>query len=91
MSNKVIYYRQCRLEKKVEGGSKQQVSYIPDQFAVVGKVLKLRDSDKNWEDGWVVLGAGGKRAEHELPDFHELIKGHLRATGDTEPKRTNKK
>lgn len=89
--SKVIYFRQCRLEKKVENGHKCMVSYIPDQYATVGKVLKLRDSDKNWENGWVVTGAGNKLPEDKLPDFHEIIKGHLRATGDTEPKRTNKK
>jgi hypothetical protein len=90
--SKVIYYKQCRLTKKHENGYWQQVSWIPEQFAVKDKVLKLKDSDGVWENGWVVTGAGTNRlAENMLPDYHVLIKGHRKMTGDAEPKKPSGK
>lgn len=84
---KIVNYKQCKLEKKVENGTKHIVSYIPEQFAVVGKVLKLRDSDKVWENGWVVKSAGNNAIpEKEIVDAHQTIKGHRKMTGDADPK-----
>lgn len=83
---KQVFYKQCRLEKKIDGGSLIQVSFIPEQFAVKGKVLKLRENGE-WVNGWKVVGAGTNRYEtSELPDFHQVSKAHLRATGDSLPK-----
>lgn len=82
---KVIYFRHCRLVKPVPSGEKVVVSWIPEPFATPGRVLRLRDKDKVWDDGWVVRSAGANRVrEADLPDFHELSKAHLRATGDAE-------
>ena len=80
-----VFYRQCRLVKQTQTGELQQVSWIPDRFAVVGKVLKLRADDKTWDNGWVVQSAGHNRLSvDQVPDFHEMSKAHLRATGDAE-------
>lgn len=80
---RVVHYRHCRLVKPVATGEKVVVSWIPEKFAEVGRVLKLRN-DKLWDDGWVVRTAGTNRLRgDQLPDFHELSKAHLRATGDT--------
>jgi len=38
-------YTQCLLEKK----SITQLSWIPHKFAVIGKVIRLKD-----DDGWIV-------------------------------------
>lgn len=60
--------------------------WIPERFAVAGKVLRLSDGE-TWEDGWVVRAVGPYRmAEEELPDPHRDIKRHRRATGDAQPK-----
>lgn len=83
---KQTFYRQCRLERKVPNGTCHQVSFIPEPYCKVGKVLKLRNSDGEWENGWVVLGAGDKRDGSLLPDPHQDIKGHRKATGDSLPK-----
>lgn len=81
---KTVYYRQCRLVKPTPTGAFVQVSWIPDQFAEVGRVLKLR-SDGVWDDGWEVRGVGTNRLEsNQVPDYHDLIRGHRRATGDAE-------
>ena len=65
----------------------EQTSYIPEPFCVVGKVLKLRDEDGEWNDGWIVETAGKDRVDGDrLPDYHKEIKGHRQATGDSLPK-----
>jgi hypothetical protein len=82
---KVVFYRQCRLAKRAAVGALWQVSWIPDRFAVPGKVLRLRAGGRDWTDGWVVREVGRNRlAEGDLPDFHQMSKSHLRATGDAE-------
>ncbi len=81
--SKKTYYRQCRLQK----GNTHQMSWIPEEFAVKGKIIKLRDEDGVWDDGWKVNEAYSTRLEtHDLPDPHSEIKGHRKATGDAMPK-----
>ena len=81
---RVVHYRQCRLVKPVATGEKVVVSWIPEAFAELGRVVKLKDAG-GWEDGWQVREVGSNRlAQNQLPDFHELSKAHLRATGDAE-------
>lgn len=85
---KEIRYKQCFLTKKAGPVTWNQVSYIPEKFAVVGKVLKLRNDAGVWDDGWKVAGANGTSlAESVLPDYHNDIKGHLKTTGDSRRKR----
>jgi hypothetical protein len=82
---KKVFYRQCRLVKKIENGELQLVSWIPEPHAVTGRIVKLRDDDGAWDDGWVVVGAGENRLPaDQVPDFHQISKAHLRATGDAE-------
>ena len=53
-----------------------------------GKVLKLRDEDGTWVNGWIVDSVSVDRRDgKDIPDAHELIKAHRRATGDAEPKK----
>lgn len=59
-------YRQCRLVKKIREGESLQVSYIPAEFAKEGRVVKLREDDGGWDDGWVVRIVGGSMTEDEL-------------------------
>lgn len=44
-----MFYQQVKLKK----GSREQVSWVPDNFAKKGKVLKLKEGD-TWENGWEV-------------------------------------
>lgn len=82
---RVVHYRQCRLVKPTRTGSKVAVSWIPEPFAERDRVVKLKGDAGQWENGWVVREVGGNRLRgDQLPDFHELSKAHLRATGDAE-------
>ena len=58
MARDVKHYRQCVLRRHITGGVQEKVGYVPDRFAVVGDVLKLRDADGRWADGWAVAWAG---------------------------------
>jgi hypothetical protein len=80
-----VFYRQCRIVKRFDGGELAQVSWLPEPYAAAGRVLKLRGADGAWDDGWVVVGAGARRLRpDQVPDFHDLVKAHRRATGDAE-------
>ena len=82
---KQVFYRQCRLVKRIENGELQLVSWIPEPHAATGRFVKLREADGSWDDGWVVATAGQNRLlAADVPDFHELSKAHLRASGDAE-------
>jgi hypothetical protein len=77
-------YRQCTLRRVIPTGHVTQVSYIPEKFAVVGRILKLKNDDDTWTDGWKVIAAGALNADP--PDAHAAIKGHRQNTGDSAPK-----
>lgn len=81
-------YRQCLLRKHVDHTTTQsQVTWLPDQYAVQGRVLKLRYADGTWVDGWVVKVAGTEAVpESRLPDSHAATRAHLRRTGDSQPR-----
>jgi hypothetical protein len=79
---KDVVYRQCRLRR----GNCHQTSWLPEKFAAVGKVLRLRNA-AHWEEGWLVEEVGSHRLpESQLPDWHREIKGHRKATGDSLPR-----
>jgi hypothetical protein len=81
---KAIFYRQCLLKK----GTLVTTSWIPEKFAVLGKVLKLKDDDGSWDNGWVVEAVYGRLEESKLPDSHrEIRKLGTRTGGDSRKKR----
>lgn len=60
-------FTQCYL---VTGQHRAQVSWIPSPFAIVGKVLRLKNRRSEWEDGWVVQATYGVIAEETLVKFN---------------------
>ena len=49
-------YSMCTLMRAGEqvGRIEYQVSWVPDKFATAGMVLKLKDEEGEWDDGWKV-------------------------------------
>ena len=47
------------------------VAWIPDQFAVVGKVIDLRDEKGEWSRGWIVRDVYPQRLKYEYVREHE--------------------
>ena len=71
-------YTQCKLKKD----NSYQMSWIPSQFAKVGKVLKLRDEGTGeWDNGWVVEAAYSTRTWKEVNAASQLHK-HQRKASD---------
>lgn len=48
-------YKQVGLKR----GNTYTMSWLPEQFCVKDKVVKLKQSDGTFQDGWVVTGDGG--------------------------------
>lgn len=84
----MTYYKQCKLVRSMgEHAFMEQVSWIPKQYAVEGKTLKLKGAGGSWTDGWVVTLVGQTtKEEKQLPDPHRAVRGHRIATGDALPK-----
>ena len=82
-----VKYAQCAMRRIVAGASVVTTSYIPTQFAKVGRVLKLKDSDDRWVDGWVVETVGDVIVESDrVPDYRKAIRNHRKSTGDSTPR-----
>ena len=62
--SKKYFQKQCNLEKKIPTGVLRQVSWIPENFAIVGRYVKLKEGDV-WEDGWKVASVGARRSSDE--------------------------
>jgi hypothetical protein len=59
MKNNKLY-----IQSELNKGNKIIIAWIPEEFAVIGKVLKIKDYSR-WEDGWTVVKIyGTKNLEH---------------------------
>ena len=84
---KNVRYAQCSMRRIVAGASVVTTSYIPIQFAKIGRVLRLKDSDDRWVNGWVVESFGDVIVEGgSVPDHHKAIRNHRKSTGDSNPR-----
>ncbi|WP_442511779.1 hypothetical protein SH528x_003507 [Novipirellula sp. SH528] len=82
-----VKYVQCAMRRDIAGGSVRTTSYIPQEFAKVGRVLRLKDDNVGWVDGWVVDFVGDEIVEgDQLPDSHKAIKNHRKSKGDSTPR-----
>ena len=71
-----IPYCHCGLRN----GNKREVSYIPKKFAVVGEIIKIKQEDGSWEDGWVVESVGTEVDESFLDVLRAMWKGHRKVS-----------
>ena len=74
----MTYYRQCTLtyqdpDYPVMG---EQVAWIPEEFAIIGKYIKIKD-----QDGWRVKTVGSRRQSEDYVQDHERdFLGHRKRT-----------
>jgi hypothetical protein len=76
-----IYYKQCVLKKN----NMAQVCWVPERFAHLGSVLKLRDKKSQvWDDGWVVVNdcKTAIRLEEDILLEYEMDYKHQRKASD---------
>jgi len=76
MSGYVQFYCQCRLVR----GNSRQMAWIPEKFAVAGRILRLTDAGVS-ENGWQVVGVGAKFTERYLRERSQDYK-HTRGASD---------
>lgn len=77
-----MIYKQCNLLKNFGATVIRTTTWLPEDYAIRGKVLKLKENG-TWDNGWVVERVFGSVDEKLLPDSHSEIKGHRKATGDS--------
>ena len=80
-------YCQCTLQKRTETGYVEVVSYIPQKYAKLDNTLRLKEENGEWQTGYTVKTVGEPIDESLLPDRHEEVKAHRRATGDSLPRK----
>lgn len=83
--SKQVNYVQCVMRRNVANGLVRTTSYIPQPFAQLGRVLKLKDDRDRWVDGWVVEFVG-HTAVKEAPDYRKAVRNHRKSTGDSQPR-----
>lgn len=81
---KKTIYRQCGLIRDL-GNERTAglVSYLPVRFAKMNRIVKLKQDDGQWEDGWKVVSVGAGVDADQTPDSHRAIKRHRDRTGDS--------
>lgn len=60
------FYRQCTLERGTQG----DVAWIPEQYAVLDKYLRIK-KDGDDENGWKVVTVGASRVDGAYLKEHE--------------------
>ncbi len=69
---KTVYYKQCVLRRQLSPQSSEEtVSWIPEQYAIAGECIQLKNKKGVWTNGWRVMSANHKLAEDQLPDHHK--------------------
>lgn len=60
MTKKEEWYIQCRLEKDIPEANviQHMVSWIPENVAVPGARIKLKEDDGTWTENWLVINRG---------------------------------
>jgi hypothetical protein len=73
-----VAYNQCRLQK----GNVIQTSWLPREFAVAGRYVKLKEEGGLWDDGWQVTDAYLKsiRTQEEVVDRSQDYKRTRKAS-----------
>jgi hypothetical protein len=76
-----VMYALCELSRRVEDGFQVTQRWLPVQFAVEGRHVRLKHAG-GWQDQWRVDSAGGEaRPESYLVDRSRAHVGHQRNDG----------
>lgn len=63
--SKPMEYRQCRLRRRVGAAVIEQMAWIPDRFASVGRTVRIKGEGDSWSDGWEVAFASSESVSEE--------------------------
>jgi hypothetical protein len=79
--SKTKFYRQCQLSRREGTGHIQQVSFIPEEYAIIGNFIKLKNANDEWVDGWKIEHAGEKK-DAKYVEENERVWTRTRKTSD---------
>ena len=79
--SKTRFYHQCVLTRQNDSSFSARVSWIPEEFAILGRVVKLKAEDGIWVDGWKV-GEVGARQEAAYVENHAMDHRRQRQASD---------
>lgn len=80
--SKQIYFKQCSLSRKLDDSRVQEMTtWIPEQFAKVGKYLEILQ-DGEWVNGWKVKWTSTVRLTEEYVRARSRDHLHTREASD---------
>ena len=60
----------CELHKPVSDGVLRRISWIPATHAIVGKTLRLKETDTGeWSEGWQVASTSDPRPAEQVENY----------------------
>ena len=75
-------YVQCKVQRNVPGGgTRQHVAWIPEKFARLDKIMRIKNDLDEWEDGWRVIETWGTRTAADV-ERHERDWARQRLASD---------
>lgn len=69
------YHRQCKVSRQKNGKVEVLVTWLPEEYAKVGKVLELEMESGVWENGWAVCEVHARKKTKEVA---ERSRDHLK-------------
>lgn len=82
MTKKSMRFLMCKLVKPIDTkATRIQVSWIPEKYAIVNKVLELKMPD-GWENGWTVMEVYPEKHVVEIVEARERDYKHQRKVSD---------
>ncbi len=67
-----MFSRQCQLVRNLPDGEVRLTTWLPAEYAILGKILMLKELGK-WENGWLVKDCGeiaDQKAVHRMSWNH---------------------
>ena len=56
-------YTQCILEKHENESRHTKTCWLPEKYAILNKIVKIKEGKNKWEDGWKIVEAYGSTNE----------------------------
>jgi len=53
--SKELLFVQCELKRRHEDLDAYIIIWIPEKYAIKDKILKIKNENKEWVDGWKVI------------------------------------
>ena len=76
-----MFFKQCQMSKPLGKSKAHQTAWIPEEFAHVGKVVKVHIQGDVWSDGWTIDSVGVRQDETHVLAHERDSDGHWKKLG----------